>query len=219
MFFKGQNGYAYYKKRLLNDANKENVNSKFQKAIKMLHEQDFILSFNTQNALFKKVDNMSIETNKSFEAYTRALSGFTGQTYFDRRKKNVIHKKEFLGNFFLINKKKINWTLTKEQLKISSFECYKAVAKETINSPTGFHEIDLIAWYAPDISLPYGPDGYGGLPGLIICLKNNGRVTTLKKIELLNDKELVNINFILEGKYVTENEYDKMVIKAFENRF
>ncbi len=54
----------------------------------------------------------------------------------------------------------INWVLIKETKKLGGFECYKATCR--------FRGRDYIAWYAPEIAVPYGPWKFQGLPGLIL---------------------------------------------------
>ncbi|MCB0445858.1 MAG: GLPGLI family protein, partial [Gelidibacter sp.] len=144
-------------------------------------------------------------------------SQFTGEVYFDRIKKTIIHKEEFSGSIFLIHKKEISWTLTRDTLKIGIYLCYKATTIRTIENSEGTHKLKVTAWYAPEISLPYGPDGYGGLPGLILQLENNGTLTILKRIEFL-DAETIKISPPTKGEPITEEEFNAIVSKRFENR-
>lgn len=52
------------------------------------------------------------------------------------------------------------WNLQNESKKIGKFTCYKAT--------TQFRGREYIAWYTPEIPLPYGPWKLQGLPGLIL---------------------------------------------------
>ena len=211
-----QNGYAYYKKQLsyVDDKSK---NEYMKQALKHLKTQEYELSFHKNNALFKKVEALSVENNPVVEAFTKSISGFSGEAYFDRAKKTIIHKKEFAGSSFLILKKNTNWVLTRETLKIDNYLCYKATTTTSIENSEGIHEVVVIAWYAPEISLPYGPDGYGELPGLILKLENNGIITTLSKIEFLNAKT-IEISPPTKGQEITEEAFSEMVKKRFQNR-
>ncbi|WP_312902533.1 GLPGLI family protein [Chryseobacterium taichungense] len=53
-----------------------------------------------------------------------------------------------------------NWKLIDETKAINTIPCKKAEVR--------FKGRNWIAWYAPEIPLPYGPMKFGGLPGLII---------------------------------------------------
>ncbi len=212
-----QNGYAYYKKQM-SSISQETPNKYMKQALKQLRTQEYELSFNKNSALFKKVEVLSIENNPVVEAFTQAISNFTGEVYFDRIKKTIIHKKDFSGVTFLINKKDISWSLTQDTLKIDNYLCYKATTTRVIENSEGIHKLKVTAWYAPEIPLPYGPDGYGGLPGLILQLENNGTLTIIKRMKFLNNKTTIKISLPTKGKTVTEEEFNKIALKRFENR-
>jgi GLPGLI family protein len=81
----------------------------------------------------------------------------------------------------------IDWQITDETQVIAGYIARKAIGKslydEAPNDPYG----QAVAWFTTDIPLPYGPDGYGGLPGLIVKLEYSARKksykTTLERIE------------------------------------
>lgn len=56
----------------------------------------------------------------------------------------------------------MSWEITSEEKKIDSLSCIKA---ECV-----FRGRRYIAWFTPDIPLPYGPWKMGGLPGLVVDL-------------------------------------------------
>lgn len=58
-----------------------------------------------------------------------------------------------------------NWILTKESKVINTINCKKA----EIN----FKGRNWIAWYSPEIPLPYGPYKFSGLPGLIVKITDD----------------------------------------------
>jgi GLPGLI family protein len=211
-----QSGYVYYKKQL-SSIDDEVTNEYMKQALKLLKTQDYELSFNKNSALFKKVEALSVENKPVVEAFTKSISQFTGEVYFDRIKKSVVHKKDFSGSIFLIHKSKVNWVLARDTLKIDNYLCYKATTTQTIENSEGIHQLKVTAWYAPEISLPYGPDGFGGLPGLILQLENNGILTTVKRIEFLNNRTL-KISSPTKGAKITEEEFNAIIKKRFENR-
>lgn len=55
---------------------------------------------------------------------------------------------------------KLSWTLLEGDTIISGYQCFKA--------STSLFGRDYIAWYCPEISMPYGPYKFNGLPGLVL---------------------------------------------------
>ena len=80
---------------------------------------------------------------------------------------------EFQGKKFLIKREPLNWKLTGETKTLSGYSCRKATATQEFTSirtkKTIIHNIE--AWFTNEIPFPYGPEGFGGLPGLILEMK------------------------------------------------
>jgi GLPGLI family protein len=76
-------------------------------------------------------------------------------------------------------------------------------------------EITITAWYTPEIPVNQGPEGYWGLPGLILEV-NDGKTTILCSKVVLNAKDKVEIKAPNNGKVVSQNEYDETVVKKME---
>ncbi|MDY3089805.1 MAG: GLPGLI family protein [Porphyromonas sp.] len=58
------------------------------------------------------------------------------------------------------------WTLLEGDSVIMGYVCHRA--------STSFRGRSYVAYYAPDIPLPYGPWKFGGLPGLILSVADEG---------------------------------------------
>lgn len=56
----------------------------------------------------------------------------------------------------------LKWDLLPGDTVISGYHCSKAT--------TRMYGRDYVAWYAPEITMPYGPYKFGGLPGLILSV-------------------------------------------------
>lgn len=76
-------------------------------------------------------------------------------------------------------------------------------------------EITITAWYTPEIPVNQGPEGYWGLPGLILEV-NDGKTTILCSKVVLNAKEKVEIKAATNGKVISQKEYDETVVKKME---
>lgn len=76
-------------------------------------------------------------------------------------------------------------------------------------------EITITAWYTPEIPVSQGPEGYWGLPGLILEV-NDGKTTVLCSKVVMNVKEKATIKAADNGKVVSQAEYDDIVVKKMK---
>lgn len=210
-FSQTKSGIAYYAKKgiPLDESKMAQLNSEFKEMQKNMQESllklEFTLKFKNNSAIFEEERQMGI-TNDINMKMARILSGVKGIVYFNDG--IIIKEFEFAGEKFLI-KNKIDtkkWKLTNEKIIINGYTCYKAIQKEKIEGRWGSKEINVIAWYTPKIPINFGPDGYAGLPGLIIQLKRNNIITYLTRIEFTNRE--IEIKEPTKGKKVTQEDFD-----------
>ncbi|WP_298317834.1 GLPGLI family protein [uncultured Aquimarina sp.] len=76
-------------------------------------------------------------------------------------------------------------------------------------------EIEVTAWYTPEIPVNQGPGAYWGLPGLILEVQE-GRTTLLCNKIVLNAEEKEEIKPPTKGKDVTQTEFDEITKKKVE---
>jgi GLPGLI family protein len=76
-------------------------------------------------------------------------------------------------------------------------------------------EIVITAWYTPEIPVSQGPEGYWGLPGLILEV-NDGKTVLLCSKVVLNPKVKAEIKAPSKGKVISQKEYDETVMKKME---
>ena len=76
-------------------------------------------------------------------------------------------------------------------------------------------EINITAWYTPQIPINQGPSDYYGLPGLILEV-NADRTTILCTKIVLNPEEKEVIQKPSKGKQVTKKEYNDIMKKKIE---
>lgn len=149
--------------------------------------------------------------------------------------------KEFLVKDTLTTYK---WKMESETRVIGGYNCYKATAvvpasktdfrnyrpkkedeitaKKADEKSTNFmdsvdlpKEITITAWYTPEIPLNQGPEGYWGLPGLILEV-NDGKTVILCSKVVVNAKDKAAIKEPSNGKTVTQKEYDEIVVKKMQ---
>ena len=68
----------------------------------------------------------------------------------------------------------LKWELAEGDTIIAGYNCKKAL--------TSLWGRDYIAWYAPEVDLPYGPYKFNGLPGLVFMVVNDMIENIRKKI-------------------------------------
>ncbi len=134
--------------------------------------------------------------------------------YTQTERQLVIAKKEFMDKVFLIKDTLdiANWKLTSETKVVGNMNCMKA-----IYIPKAGDSTNIYVWFTPEIPVSSGPNGYGGLPGLIVYLnENEGELEiSLSKI-VMRDLEKGEIEAPTKGKVVTQEEFDAMRKKKME---
>ena len=127
----------------------------------------------------------------------------------------------------------VSWELTGETKNIGIYTCYKALfekEEDTIELDFVDGEIQeinktkkttVIAWYTPNIPISNGPGNYGGLPGLILEVNDDGLTIVCTEV-VLNPSETIVIKAPSKGKQVTQKKFEEISIeksKELMNRF
>jgi len=137
--------------------------------------------------------------NKYIYPIAMALMG-KGIYYQNRRDKIVLHQIKTMDKLFIIKDSLINnWNITGEMMKIGKYNCFKAVKNCSTCSST--EEV----WFTNQIPVPFGPKGYGGLPGLIVRVVKKGSILQLKSIKYENKN--LKINKPNKGEQISMDEY------------
>ena len=98
----------------------------------------------------------------------------------------------------------IQWKLTGNQKAIQGYNCMEA---ELVGSKR-----KTIAWFTPMIPVSTGPDGYVGLPGLILAIDiEDGKTTYTAQTINLKEIDSSLIEKPKEGKKVTSKEFRKIM--------
>jgi GLPGLI family protein len=231
-FSQNNEGIAIYKKKIeliinndgdttKNKAAKDFVNKIALEGVEEAKNLEFELIFKYQESQFRVKPALSLGSEMAKE-FAVMLEGGKGILYSDLANKSFLLEKEAFGETFLISSSidSLQWEITNEKKMISEYNCYKAVGS---NKSTQNEVNSTEAWFAPDISIPFGPAQYCNLPGLIIELKvfsPKYKVTFyLKRLDFSDDKsiKIVKPN---KGIKVTEEEfksYGKKMQRNFLN--
>ena len=95
----------------------------------------YILSFSSNESIFKKQDVLVNENDKKLGLVT--IFAGNGIFYSNVKANERINQKEYYGELFLIDTPLINWTLTQEKKMIGEYSCFKAAPLEP-NAPSAY---------------------------------------------------------------------------------
>lgn len=135
---------------------------------------------------------VSIHINQSDERY-----------YLDIQQHRLVHQTELLERLFLIPDERTDyqWKLTGRQKMILGFPCNEAV----LTNDT----LPFKAWFTSKIPVASGPEGFCGLPGMILELSLGKDLTIqAKEIRSATSEDMAKITPPVQGK--------KTSLKAFE---
>ncbi len=205
---------AFY--RQMQDYTKNNV-----------HNKTYIMFFNHQvSKFYQKILDKNPETaeflnerNKYHYLFKSLKSGKYIQNY------NILN----ITITVIDTVPDFHWHITGEQKKIGKYTVIKATGHEirTVRTNNKIKDIDLdiTAWFCPDIPVPNGPELYGGLPGFIMEVSTGKDLFLIKELSL-NRKKKIDIKppeiQKLKGSYkaflIELDKIYKNFKKRYENR-
>lgn len=231
-------GVATYKSQRkmdikLDDGVSDSMKDQIKAMLKKQSEKEFTLQFTKDESTYKEVEQLENNNRISSGGMEIVVMGSGGNDeYYKNVKENrFVNKTELFGKEFLIKDSitPLDWKLTKETKNIGEYTCFKATAtrtqkmmsvvssseEEESKQETKEEEIEITAWYTPQIPIGNGPDSFGGLPGLILELNNGGETILCSKI-VLNPTKKVSIKEPTKGKVVTSAEYKDITEKKMK---
>lgn len=216
----------------------EEMKLKMQEQMKKAFEKTYVLNFNKFESIYFQEEKL--DAPSAGQGGFKMMSSAEGKQYKNIKEKVGMSEKDIFGKEFLVQDSlpKWDWKLESETKKIGNYTCYKAIAvipvseeqlkeyeedkKLQTTSKTTFIQIQepkaktITAWYTPEIPVSQGPDGYWGLPGLILEVNDGKRMALCSKI-VLNPKEKAEIKRPKRGKKVNQKEFEEITKKQLEN--
>lgn len=189
------------------EENKESVIGKVDEMLKNVGPVEFELTFNNEEATYKKTDVVD-DSNFKLKLLSILLGG-NNRYYLNLKTHESFYQTDAYGAFFIVNYNNANWVLTKESKKIEGYNCMKATTNYIVENIKGLFKHKVIAWYAPEIPINFGPKGYYGLPGLILELQEGSFNFVASEINL-NLEEEIKIVKPQKGRIMTQKEFDKL---------
>lgn len=178
---------------------------------KAIDSMQFLLVFNDNITEYKEV--LKLETN-SANKYVMVFSGYQDPYYFNFKSKEVLRVK---GKYLIAQSLfGLNWQLSSESMIINGLTCYKVTTGLELEGRRGQFNLPITAWDTNEINILAGPDGFSGLPGLIIQIEQQNVVTILSKMDFT--KYIKPIKFPKNKKRITEKEFADFTKDLIENR-
>jgi GLPGLI family protein len=171
-----------------------------------------ILHFNAQESKYENSDERAERNDENTYAWRK-------ETYFLKR--NIVTNKQFdayqlLGKNYIVEDTmaKINWKILNDIKEVAGHVCMKAYLDEPIRK----HK--LVAWFAMDIPLSFGPEGYQGLPGMILELDYNdgAMIVMADKIDVKKLTKELETPAKLKGKKVNQTTIDNLALKHIKEK-
>ncbi|WP_040279670.1 GLPGLI family protein [Psychroserpens damuponensis] len=177
---------------------------------------EYELSFNGNESLFYIKDGL--------ESDNKIASGFMKQAilvacddiiYTNSNLKLNIIKEELLGDVFLIKDSLVNdWKISSDTKIINGYTCLKASKILDKNKIRVKNEV-VVAWFAKDIPVSFGPKGNFGLPGLILEVEHNNVIFYAKNINFDKKVEIQKPTDGIEMTYIEYQDYIDKKIKEY----
>jgi len=209
------------------------MKSAIEAQLKSQLEKTFVLNFNSYESSWEQEQKLEAPQPAVAGVNVKLIDSGDSKRYNNLKTKMSLSEEEIFGKEFLVSDDlpQWNWTMTDETKKIGNYTCYKATAlikvtdqeraayekrkAEMDKNPKRILIIDeprdysVTAWYTPDIPVGHGPEGFWGLPGLILETSDGQRMTLCSKI-ILNPKEKPEIYIPKTGEKVTRKKFDEI---------
>lgn len=154
-----------------------------------------------------------LETDSSIKSisFTLAMAKYSGVNYTINNK--VYDGIGILGdNVYCLKETTQNWNITSETKQIGNYLCYKATNIYRVDYNTKVFNHPVTAWFCPKLPFPYGPNGYGNLPGLILELQVSNVVYGIKGIQF-HDELALDFPDFSKCKVLNEKQLDEALKK------
>ena len=194
--------------------------------IKRNTEKDYVLEFNSIESTYKQIEKLEAE-GQGFNWMANYVGDNIGKIYKNAQDKISINETEMMGKFFLVteNLENTKWKMSGESKKIGQYTCYKATYTKQVEEkvfsfgswnqtngtnqskkPKKMRDVEVVAWFTPEIPVSSGPSWYQGLPGLILEINDNDTTILCTKI-VMNPKEKTKIKRPKKGKVISSQDF------------
>lgn len=176
-----------------------------------LKKLNYELVINDSVSFFYLKSNMAV--NEKAARVAKSVGGRSEYYKFNSNNKLIVVK-DLMGQKFNVQVDSIlKWKITNETKNIGSQKCFKATTIKKFRLKKRKNEIEVIAWFCPEIPLNFGPKEYSNLPGLILEIEEDKLIYLADKIDLKADN-IINLKK-LAGNTISESEFDKKIENTY----
>lgn len=224
-------GKAYYMSKIyvdksfLDNPRRAQWRGYLEKMLKDNTEKNYVLEFNSNESIYKEEEKLEVDDGRGgFNWMAQYMGDNIGKLYKNNSDNISVNETEFMGRFFLLtdslNQNK--WKMSGESKKIGQYTCYKASYTKKVEEKAfsfsnwnqsnqtpkkkKFRDVEVVAWFTPDIPISSGPAFYGGLPGLIMEVTDDKTKILCTKI-IMNPKEKSKIKRPKKGKIINTPDF------------
>ncbi len=175
------------------------------KGLNAVKNLEYHLIYNNYESVFKIQDVLLAGSQEEIMLTKLAEILTSNGVYYQNLNENItLRQLDVFGESFLISEPLVSdWEITNMKKNIGKYVCFKALKKCISCDNSNITEV----WFTPEVPVPFGPKGLGGLPGIILEVK-------MKTVTLFLDRVLQNQSDIIikpnKGKLVSLEEYKKI---------
>jgi len=189
------------------------------KILNYTREQNLIVYFHNSSSieLIKTPKTALIDQDVDDLNQIKVLKTTKPYFVFKDLAKNTLLLSDYLGSKKRVITDSLNnfkWKLTNQKKRFGNYMCRKAILS--------FRGRAYEAWYTEDIPLRFGPWKFGGLPGLIIKIKDSDstfvyELTGINLKDKFNNKLITIPQSFANDKVITYKEYRALYKKMIAN--
>lgn len=175
----------------------------------------YTLEFNQAESKFFTNPTLTNDNNKISEMFLNDI-----EYYFDLPNAQRYENKKISGEDILVNEMTLDWNIYNETKIIKGFKCQRAKAVQifySVDRETGktrTKEQPIEAWFTLEIPFSFGPENYGGLPGLILELSTQGNNYRVNDLNIRPTKSLM-IKFPDAKNAISDKEAAKKIYNVY----
>ena len=203
-FLHSQQGEIVYNSIFFDMPNVEKDEDFKRKVSREINDMEYLLRYDSKQSFFESLQHAPHD--KMMAKIATAVAQSNNSWYQESKTKRAFHNKKIKDSNYIVSFEDTmkEWELHNETKKIDGYTCYKAT-KHHVQYYTEI-EFTIEAWYTPEIPAPYGPIGYGGLPGVILELKRSHVIFVANKITLNPKGGIKPIPKLKPGRLIDKQE-------------
>jgi GLPGLI family protein len=187
-------------------------NAQMRSMIPPFRTTKFSLSFADNQSLYQVIEEEQDMSENNNSGMVIRMGGAQAVFYKNFNTSQLVEQRELGGKEYLVEDsiKNLTWKLIDETDKVLGYTVKKATGKTERGN-------DVEAWFTEELPISAGPEGFSGLPGLILKVDvNKGEFvyTATEFVKSVNKKDL---KAPTKGKKINKTDFAKLQQELFGN--